>query len=191
MNVQTYSARLHQKSVLCTHLHAYFQSTFHTQVHKNLCTCTCACTGAHTHTNGLLSRVIPRFSFEIDEKFYPFWTDLIQSYEKRNCHIYPHATKHYVFYWTPYQFKILQFCYYATAENSGFFNQHSELRSHCWQQFTCIKWSCFDTKTADNCGILTQCVYLGSHCSRQFRCVTLYELPRTVASYPIIKKYVV
>ena len=38
----------------CTALHAHFQSTFSTRVHKNLCTRTRAC----MHTIGLLTRVI-------------------------------------------------------------------------------------------------------------------------------------
>ena len=45
--------RLHQKSVIRTHLHAHFQSTFRTQVHKNCRTRTCARTRARTHTKGL------------------------------------------------------------------------------------------------------------------------------------------
>ena len=56
--------------VICTHLQAHFQSTFRIRVHKNLCTPTCTPTPARTLTTGLLSRVIiPRFSFEIDEKY--------------------------------------------------------------------------------------------------------------------------
>ena len=46
--------RPHQKSVIRTHPHAHFQSTFRTRVHKNRRTRTCARAGAHTHTKGLL-----------------------------------------------------------------------------------------------------------------------------------------
>ena len=87
------------KSVTCTHLHAHFQSTFSTRVHKNLCTHYCEHTWARMHTNFSLTRVIiptsPDFLLKlmknsiqsslthfgqiwsILDRFDPFWTDLI------------------------------------------------------------------------------------------------------------------
>ena len=50
--MRTCGARPHQKSVISTHPHAHFQSTFRTRVHKNRRTCARA--GARTHTKGLI-----------------------------------------------------------------------------------------------------------------------------------------
>ena len=87
------------KSVTCTHLHSYFQSTICTQVHKNLFTRTSVSTRAGMDTNGLLTRVINPTSrdfllklkknpiqssfmhfgqiWSILDRFDPFWTDFI------------------------------------------------------------------------------------------------------------------
>ena len=132
------------KSVTCTHLHAHFQSTFSTRVHKNLCTHYCEHTWARMHTNFSLTRVIiptsPDFLLKlmknsiqsslthfgqiwsILDRFDPFWTDLIHIgqiwsildrvdpiwWKKdvsflSSCNLY---TQHYLFYWTPDQFKV-------------------------------------------------------------------------------------
>ena len=64
--------RPHQKSVIRTHPHAHFQSTFRTRVHKNRRTRTCARAGARTHTKGLFisfTKLNFRRSFQVLKKY--------------------------------------------------------------------------------------------------------------------------
>ena len=146
---------------------AHFQSTLCTWVYKNLCNHTYARTQAQVHTICLLSRVItptsPDFLLKliknpIQSSFIHFgqiWSNLM----KKEIVIFIHMVQSTMYstelHISSKSNSFVLFVKLSTAENSGFFNQHTELRSHCCQQFSCIIWSCFDTKTADNCGILT------------------------------------
>ena len=145
----------------------------HSSAQKSLHPHLCLHTSTHAHywfANQGHNPHIPRFSFEIDEKsnsinFYPFWTDLIHfgqiwsNLMKKEIVIFIHMVQSTMYstelHISSKSNSFVLFVKLSTAENSGFFNQHTELRSHCCQQFSCIIWSCFDTETADNCGILT------------------------------------
>ena len=97
------------------------------------------------------------------DRFDPFWTDLIQSDEKRKCHFYLHATKHYLFYWTLYQFKIsfviMNCCQLWHLDSVFWFEK--PLFSAVLLRHT-IKTAVEVRRTAENCGFLSYKICVGS-----------------------------